>query len=651
MANRSKHIFLWGLASLLAWAAHAERREVQIIKADAARNIRVGDDNINRLIGNVILYHNKTLMNCDSAYLYPDQRFEAFSRVVIHKDSTWLYGDYMDYRSAIDVGKVRGKIVTLIDGKNRLRTQFLDFNTAENTGYFWDGGVIDNEDNLLESKEGMYYSNEKKAVFYREVEMKNKEYRIQSDSLHYLTQLEKAIFFKQTYLWGDSLFMSCQYGYYDRPADHVFLANNAYAQTNTQEAWSDSAHYYKAIKTGYFYNNVQMTDTVQRAILFGDYGKMSEAPQQRAFVTQQASAALYGEKTEDDTLFVRGDTLLVYTLPRPTDTAATISTLPQSTDAPLTSIKKSLAIDTATKIASIKNDSLLNDTTVLALLPDTLRKDSVALLALQDTLPKDSVALLALQDTLTTDSLAAEPQDSLLRFFEAYYNVRFFHPDISGKCDSFIYKANDSLGEMHYLPVIWNADNQMTAERIDIHQKNNQIHQVELVEAAFLAAADDSIRQFFNQIKGVNMVGHFANNDLYRIDVFSAGQTIYYMRDKGKISGVNKASSTDIVISMKDRKIQKIDYITQPEADVIPPREIRAKVSELKLRGFSWQSAIRPHSRWEICRRTVKPSRRHECSLFPLPTFAVYELILNKEKSKEKFKYPKEAGLQAWKKD
>ncbi|GHT10636.1 hypothetical protein AGMMS4956_02330 [Bacteroidia bacterium] len=620
MANRSKHIFLWGLASLLAWAAHAERREVQIIKADAARNVRVGDDNINRLIGNVILYHNQTLMNCDSAYLYPDQRFEAFSNVVIHKDSTWLYGDYMDYRSAIDVGKVRGKLVTLIDGKNRLRTQFLDFNTAENTGYFWDGGVIDNEDNLLESKEGMYYSNEKKAVFYREVEMKNKEYRIQSDSLHYLTQLEKVIFFKQTYLWGDSLFMSCQYGYYDRPADHVFLDNNAYAQTNTQEAWSDSAHYYKAIKTGYFYNNVQMTDTVQRAILFGDYGKITEEPQ-RAFVTQQASAALYGEKVEDDTLFVRGDTLLVYSLPREVDTATTLA-LP---------------------------NTLPKDSITLLALPDTLRKDSITLLALPDTLSNDSIALLTLPDTLTTDSLVAEPQDSLLRFFEAYYNVRFFHPDMSGKCDSFIYRENDSVGEMHYAPVIWNADNQMTAERIDIYQKNNQIHQVELVEAAFLAAADDSIRQFFNQIKGVNMVGHFANNDLYRIDVFSAGQTIYYMRDKGKISGVNKASSTDIVISLKDRKIQKIDYITQPEADVIPPREIREKVSELKLRGFSWQSAIRPQSRWEICRRTVKSSLRWQYSLLPEPTFAVYELILKKEKSKEKFKYPQEAGVQAWK--
>jgi lipopolysaccharide assembly outer membrane protein LptD (OstA) len=97
------YIFLLFLLGCHA-ANAAGRREIQIVQADAARSYRMGDATINRLVGNVVLLHNNTLMNCDSAYLYPDQRFEAFGNVVIHKDTTWLYGNYLDYRSAVSTG-------------------------------------------------------------------------------------------------------------------------------------------------------------------------------------------------------------------------------------------------------------------------------------------------------------------------------------------------------------------------------------------------------------------------------------------------------------------------------------------------------------------------------------------------------------------
>lgn len=243
-------------------------------------------------------------------------------------------------------------------------------------------------------------------------------------------------------------------------------------------------------------------------------------------------------------------------------------------------------------------------------------------------------------DSTLVDSV---PQDSLVRHFLAYHNVRFFHRDMQGKCDSFIYIVSDSLGEMHHDPIIWNENNQITAERIDIRQKNNQIHQVELVEAAFVATADDSLRDFFNQIKGVNMIIHFANNNIYRMDVFRSGQTVYYMWDKNKISGVQKGASDDIVIFLRNSKVYKIDYLTKTATDIIPPKEI--KTEELMLRGFSWQSALRPQSRWEICQRHVIPSFREESSKIPVPLFLIYDHIIAIEKSSVPYQYPQESGI------
>ena len=254
------------LACTAAASTFAEKRKVEILHADFWRSLKRGDEAINRLIGNVQLLHNETTMTCDSAYVYPDNHFEAFGRVVVNKDTTWLFGDYMDYESSTDVGKVRGQLVTLLDGKTRLRTQFLDFNTATNVAFFFNGGVIDNGQNLLESRQGHYYSNQKLAIFQNKVEMKNEEYRIKSDSLHYLTELDIATFFRQTHIWHEDGFLSFRQGYYNKPANHFFMSDHVYMMNDKQEAWSDSAHYYRAQKEAEMFDNVQLYDSTQYAI-------------------------------------------------------------------------------------------------------------------------------------------------------------------------------------------------------------------------------------------------------------------------------------------------------------------------------------------------------------------------------------------------
>ena len=230
---------------------------------------------------------------------------------------TWLCNSRLPFRtvslhfeSNSDVGKVRGRLVTLLDGKTRLRTQFLDFNTEANTAFFFNGGVIDNEQNLLESRQGCYYSNQKLAIFNDKVEMKNEEYRIKSDSLHYLTEQDVATFFKQTRIWHEDGFLSFLQGYYDKANDHFFMAGHAYMMNDKQEGWSDSAHYYRAQKEAEMFYNVQLYDSSQHAIALGDYAKVYES-RDLAYMTSEPAGLLFSDKPEDDTLFIKADTLLV----------------------------------------------------------------------------------------------------------------------------------------------------------------------------------------------------------------------------------------------------------------------------------------------------------------------------------------------------
>lgn len=549
-SNVARYCVALLLACVAAAPAFAEKRKVEIKHANFWRSLKRGDEVINRLVGNVLLLHNETTMTCDSAYVYPDNHFEAFGRVVVTKDTTWLFGDYMDYESSTDMGKVRGRLVTLLDGKMRLRTQFLDFNTADNVAFFFNGGVIDSEQNLLESKQGYYYSNQKLAIFVNKVEMRNEDYRIKSDSLHYLTEQDIATFFKQSYIWHDDGFLSFRQGYYDKANDHFFMSNHVYMMNDKQESWGDSAHYYRSQKEGEMFGNVQLYDSTQHAIALGDYAKLYE-DRDLAYMTKEPAGALFSDNPKDDTMFIKADTLLV---------------------------RRTANTDSATMMA-----------------------------------------------------------DSTRKYMHAFFGVKFYHPDVQGACDSLTYNAIDSLGEMFYNPILWNKENQLTADKMEIFQKNNELHRLDMIDAGFITSQDDSLKSYYNQVKGKLIVAHFEQNDLYKVDVFGNGQTVYFLRDSLKLTGTLNATSADIFFYIKNRNIERMNYVTKADSKIIPPKDINVK--ELTLKGFSWQQDRRPKSRYDITTRSIQPSIRQQSLGVEPPKYVVTERI---EKIKNAFFPPKE---------
>ncbi|MGL5912930.1 MAG: OstA-like protein [Bacteroidales bacterium] len=622
------HLFFTIIISLAFFNAIAERRQVEIIHADRIKSLKHGESSINRLIGNVKLWHNGTTMTCDSAYLYPDNRFEAFSRVVINKDTTWLYGDYMDYESERDLGKVRGEIVTMLDGETRLRTQFLDFNTATNVTYFSKGGTIDNGENLLESIQGTYYSDQKLAIFDTKVEMRNQDYSIKSDSLHYFTDDETALFFKQTYVFHDDVFMSFLEGSYQGKIDYFFMTQNVYMMSKEQEAWSDTAQYYRSQKESDMFGNVQLFDSTQYAAVLAEHVKILEN-QDVAFATRNPVGVIFSENPADDTMFIKADTLLVRRITI-TDTII---------------IK---ALDTS---LNLRIDSLLFDSTDLQLKADTLtstsidttlttpRIDAITQVQATDSLPTHAIDTLSIDsiphqektDTLNTIELDSSIyllandsvyiRDSVLQYFHAYNKVRFYHPELQGYCDSLAHSEADSLTEMFYDPILWNQENQMTGDQINAYQKNNQIHSIELDGNGFMASEDDTVKQYYNQIKGKLVIAKFAQNDLYQIDVFGNGQTVMFLREAEKLSGVNNSTSSELSIYVKNRKVQRVSYLSKPVSNILPPRKITAE--EVTLRGLSWRGDIRPRSRYEITSRSFYPSQRYLRASIGIPTFSI----------------------------
>lgn len=210
----------------------------------------------------------------------------------------------------------------------------------------------------------------------------------------------------------------------------------------------------------------------------------------------------------------------------------------------------------------------------------------------------DSDTLFLHADTLraSMDTKLKLPQ----RILFAYHHVKFFKTDIQGKCDSLVYTYSDSTMRLFKGPVLWSQENQLTAEKVELVTSNGEMRSLLLHNTAFIISQEDTLR--FNQIKGKTMRGSFKDNKLRRIFVEGNGQTVYYAKDKNKIIGVNKSDCSDILILLKDNEIEKITFITKPDATLYPLSGITP--DELKLKDFTWKGSERPLSlkdifRWE----------------------------------------------------
>ncbi len=185
----------------------------------------------------------------------------------------------------------------------------------------------------------------------------------------------------------------------------------------------------------------------------------------------------------------------------------------------------------------------------------------------------------------------------------AYHSVRFFRKDLQGKCDSLAYAVSDSVIRLYHSPVLWTGKNQLTADSVFIIVENNQLDSLIMFNTSFIISADTL--ENYNQIKGRNMVGYFRNNQIYQLKVDGNAQSVYWVRDERKhLIGINKAESSYMVIGVKNNDIKTINYVEKATETMYPEKDLPKDGRILK--GFSWQATLRPHSKYDIFRKTEK---------------------------------------------
>ncbi len=209
-------------------------------------------------------------------------------------------------------------------------------------------------------------------------------------------------------------------------------------------------------------------------------------------------------------------------------------------------------------------------------------------------LEKDSLYLHA--DTL----LATKDKELEKQVIFAFHHVKFFKTDLQGYCDSLVYDERDSSLKMYGAPVLWNEENQLTADYIQLNTAHGKPDYLLLQDNAFIVSEADSVG--YNQIKGRTMEGRFIEDELRKVFVNGNGQTVYYGGEKGKpYVGMNKTVCSDILIHLENQKISRITFMTDPDAVLYPMHKINPK--DKILDGFRWIPEQRPLSKEDIFKR------------------------------------------------
>jgi lipopolysaccharide export system protein LptA len=290
--------------------ANGDRDRVRIQNADTWEYDDAIAPGAQRLKGSVKFAHGDAILRCDSAYLYEDQRIDAFGHVSIDQgDSLHMEGERLVYQGKDRRARIEGN-VRLRDKGMELSTPALDYDLRAKRGSYDQGGnIISRKDgSTLSSDIGVYLADSRQFQFSRNVHSEHPERTIRCDTMHYGTATSMVRFFGPSTidLHKDSTVIRTTRGSYDMTNDRARFSQRSSVLSRGKLLEGDSLHYDKKSGLGKAWGHVILSDTASDVLARGDHGTYEERSE-RSIITGHAEMVLL---MDADSLFLHGDSLI-----------------------------------------------------------------------------------------------------------------------------------------------------------------------------------------------------------------------------------------------------------------------------------------------------------------------------------------------------
>ena len=258
------------------------------------------------LNGHVSFRHKGATLTCDSAYFFEaSNSFEAFGHVRLRQgDTLTLLSDYAFYDGNEQMARARRNVILTHRG-TKLYTDSLDYDRLYNLGYFFEGGKMVDNKNVLTSDWGEYDTESREAVFNYDVKLKNPKFYLETDTLYYDVRTREAhVVGPSTVTSGKSVVKTTE-GYYDTNKDKARLFGRSVLVDDQKEMVGDSLFRDENKGTAEGFGNVIYKDKKNKNELYSDYFWYDEKAGY-SYATKNAMLVDYSQK---DTLYMHGDTL------------------------------------------------------------------------------------------------------------------------------------------------------------------------------------------------------------------------------------------------------------------------------------------------------------------------------------------------------
>ena len=316
---------LFGLCLLLPATAQRKRTRsvkqddrVYLIHSDELKYDMFGNNPDAQIVkGHVEFQHQGGKLTCDSAYFYQQSNsVRAFGHVYFTQgDTLSLRCERAFYDGQQQMMDARENVI-LKHRKQTLYTDSLNYDRLYSNAYFFEGGtLVDGKDKLV-SDWGEYNTQTRQAKFYFNVKLRSEKRLVTTDTLYYDTKKSRAhVTGPSKITTDDGSVIDTQDGYFDSNSDKAQLFGRSVLTDKNKTITGDSLYYDRNTGENRGFGNVIYTDKENKNSLIADVLRYNEKTGY-GYATKNALVKDYSQK---DTLYVHADTFELFTFHINTD--------------------------------------------------------------------------------------------------------------------------------------------------------------------------------------------------------------------------------------------------------------------------------------------------------------------------------------------
>ena len=417
---------------------------------------------------------------------------------------------------------------------------------------------------------------------------------------------------------GDTLSLFSDYAFYDGNDEMAIARYNVVLKHRKSTLYTDSLNYDRMYNVGYFFEGGKLVDNT--STLTSDWGEYHTDTHQALF---NYDVRLKNKKffLMSDTLYYNTDTHMAHVVGPSNITSKTSKIYTEDgyyntktekselfgrsvlKDEGKTMVGDSVYYDSKTGVSEAFNNVIYTDSVNKNMFTGDYcyyddekgyamaTKKAVAI----DYSQKDTLFMHADTFKIFTFNINT---DSVYRKIHAYNKVRAYRVDVQAVCDSLVYNSLDSCMSMYKDPIVWNQNQQLLGEVINVYMKDSTINRAHVIgQALSVQQLSDSIH--FNQCSSKEMFAYFENGEIRQGRAKDNVLIVYYPIDDkdSTLIGLNYTETSDMRMFMENQKMKRI-WMPKAEGVLYPMTQVPP--DKYFLPTYAWFDYVRPLNKQDI---------------------------------------------------